>query len=156
MTDIDSNDFRQALGRFATGVTVVTTRLDGKVHGMTANAFMSVSLKPPLVVVAVDHRATLHAMLSQSRRYGVSILAEGQAYLSQWFADQRTEGVDIPFVEKQGVPVLKGALAHIVTTVVAMHLAGDHTLYVGQVEHLESFEGNPLLYYKGQYGSWQD
>lgn len=150
-TQIDPREFRNALGRFATGVTVITTEKDGQIHGMTANAFMSVSLNPPMVLVSVDHRASMHKILSESARYGVSILAHDQESLSNHFARRPVEGLKISFIEKHGVPVLDGAVAHIVARVVEAHPAGDHTLYLGHVEHLEWREDKPLLYYAGKY-----
>lgn len=151
-TRIDPRTFRSALGHFATGVTVITTKTDGQVHGMTANAFMSVSLDPPLVLVSVDHRATLHKLLPESMRYGISILAHDQEALSDHFARRHVEGVKFSFVEKYGVPVLDGAVAQMVARVVDMHPAGDHTLYIGQLEYLEWREDKPLLFYAGKYG----
>ena len=150
-THIDPREFRNALGRFASGVTVVTTELDGQIYGMTANAFISVSLDPPLVLVSVDKRATLNKMLPVSKRYGVNILAQDQQDLSDHFARRPVEGLKISFVEKHGIPVLDGAIAQLVVRVVDMHPAGDHILYIGQVEHLEWREGKPLLYFAGNY-----
>ncbi len=148
---IDPREFRTTLGRFASGVTVVTTEMDGQIHGMTANAFMSVSLDPPLVVVSVDNRATLHKLLPLSKRYGISILSEHQEALSQHFARRPVEGLRIPFIEKHGVPVLDGAVAQIIAHVVEAHRAGDHTLYIGHVEHLEYTDAKPLVYFAAQY-----
>lgn len=150
-THIDPREFRNTLGRFATGVTVITTEKDGQIHGMTANAFMSVSLEPPLVLVSVDNRATMHKLLPQSKRYGVSILAHDQEALSNHFARRPVEGLKLQFVEKHGVPVLEGAVAQIVARVVEVHPAGDHTLYIGRVEHLEWTDEKPLLFFAGQY-----
>lgn len=151
---IDPREFRNTLGCFATGVTIVTTELDGEVHGMTANAFLSVSLDPPLVAVSVDHRAHLHTVLPQSGRYGVSILRRDQENLSNHFAGFG-EPVDVKFTRHLGLPLVDNALAWLVTRVVDAHPAGDHTLYIGQVEKLEYAQepGEPLLYYKGQYST---
>lgn len=148
---IDPREFRTALGRFATGVTVITTEHDGTIHGMTANAFMSVSLDPPLVLVSVNHRATTHKFLEASKRFGVSILAEKQAALSDHFARRPVEGLELHFVEKHSVPLIEGAVAHLIAHVVDMHPAGDHTLFIGQVEYLEWFEGKPLIFFGGNY-----
>ncbi len=150
-THIDPREFRNTLGRFATGVTVITTEKEGQIHGMTANAFMSVSLDPPLVLVSVDNRAMMHKLLPQTKRYGVSILAEDQEPLSNHFARRPVEGLSIPFIVKHGVPVLDGAVAQIVARVVEEHKAGDHTLYIGHVEHVEWTDEKPLLFFTGQY-----
>lgn len=148
---IDPREYRSTLGRFASGVTVITTEKDGQIHGMTANAFMSVSLDPPLVVVSVDNRATMHKLLPESKRYGVSILSADQEDISNHFARRPVEGLKIAFVEKHGVPMIDGAVAQIIARVVEMHKAGDHTLYLGQVEHLEWTDEKPLLFFTGQY-----
>ena len=150
-THIDPLEFRRTLGRFASGITVVTTTHEGEVYGMTANAFVSVSLDPPLVLVSVDHRASIHKILPQSKRYGVSILSNEQEYLSKQFGGQPKAGVDVPFVRKHDMPVLDGALARLVCRVVDEHPAGDHTLYIGRVEYLDYTSGAPLLFYTGGY-----
>jgi flavin reductase (DIM6/NTAB) family NADH-FMN oxidoreductase RutF len=152
---IDPKAFRNTLGRFATGVTVVTTVMDGKIHGMTASAFLSVSLNPPLVLVSVDRRAHLHAMLREGSRYGVSILRADQKDFSQHFAGFGAPDLAPEFVWHDDVPLLKAALAHLVTTVVDAHEAGDHTLFIARVDHLDWADGEPLLYFRGQYGDFQ-
>ncbi len=148
---IDPRQFRDTLGHFASGVTVITTQHQGRAHGMTANAFASVSLNPPLVLVSVDNRAYIHRLLSLSRRYGVSILAEEQEALSNHFAGRVTEGLHIPLVTKYDMPVLDGAVAHLIARVVEAHPAGDHTLYLGQVEYIDRRDDKPLLFYAGKY-----
>ncbi|MEQ1887155.1 MAG: flavin reductase family protein [Bryobacteraceae bacterium] len=147
----DPRLFRNALGRFASGVTIVTTYHEGATYGMTANAFMSVSMSPPLVLVSIDHRAAMHTHLPKSKRYGVSILAEGQQALSNHFAGRSVEGFQVPFIERKGMPLIEGAVAYFVANVVDEHLAGDHTLYIGEVEHFEAVESKPLLFYAGGY-----
>ena len=147
----DPRQFRNALGRFASGVTVITARHEDQPHGMTANAFVSVSLDPPLVLVSVDHRAFMHKILPGSGRYGVSVLAEDQEVLSNHFAGRTAQGLHIRFVERLGVPLLEGAVAYFVVQVIDAHAAGDHTLFIGRVEHFESREDRPLLFYGGKY-----
>lgn len=137
-------------------MTVVTTEHEGRTHGMTANAFVSVSLDPPLILVSIDRHAYMHGLLSISRPYGVSILAEDQEVLSSHFAGRVVEGLHIPFVIRHGLPVLEGAVAHLVARVVEAHPAGDHTLYLGQVEYLDWRDGQPLLFYAGQYRQIQE
>jgi flavin reductase (DIM6/NTAB) family NADH-FMN oxidoreductase RutF len=148
---VDPREFRNCLGRFATGVTVITTEVDGQVHGMTANGFMSVSLEPPLVLISVGNKARLNSLLPQSRSYGVSILSETHENFSRHFAGRPVDGLAIPFVKKRGTPVLEGAAACLVARVVDIHPAGDHTLYIGQVEYLEMNETRPLLFFAGKY-----
>ena len=150
-TTIDPREFRNAMGRFATGVTIVTTEVEGETFGMTANAFLSVSLDPPLILISVGTKASMHERLPQSGRYGVSFLNEGQTDLSQHFAGQPVEGLEVPFVRKHDMPLIEGAVAHIVTKVVEAHPAGDHTLFIGEVEYLDSHDDRPLLFYAGKY-----
>lgn len=148
-------EFRKALGRFASGITVITTVHKGSVHGMTANAFMSVSLEPPLVLISVDNRSHMHKTLPESQRYGVSILSEDQEALSQHFAGRPQEGLEIPFVWQHDMPLLEGAIAHLVCQVMDAHPAGDHTLYIGKVKYLDHRNGAPLVFYTGRYANLQ-
>ena len=150
--------FRRVAGTFATGVTVITVeREPGQVHGMTANSFTSVSLEPLLVSVCVDHDARLLSFLKAQRRFGVSILGVGQQELSQHFAkgEQTPEAeqrLGIRFVwTPDGVPLLEEALAHLACNVVAEYPAGDHTIFIGEVESMDCREGEPLLFHRGQY-----
>lgn len=118
---------------------------------MTANAFVSVSLDPPLVLVSLDNRAVMHRILPDSGRYGVSVLAEGQEALSNHFAGRTMEGLHIRFITRCGVPLIENAVAYFVVRVIDVHPAGDHTLYIGHVEYFESREDKPLLFYSGGY-----
>jgi flavin reductase (DIM6/NTAB) family NADH-FMN oxidoreductase RutF len=155
---ISEKDFREALGHFVTGVTVVTAeRASGQVHGMTANAFTSVSLHPPLVLVCVDHRARLLSVLKENRQFGVSVLKVNQEAWSEYFAkgtlDTSTEerlGIRYRRMQK-GVPVIEGTLAQLACTIVASHLCGDHTIFVAEVDAAEVHSGDPLLFFRGAY-----
>ena len=152
---------RKALGRFVSGVTVVTTgsigsegdaRADcGGVHGMTANAFTSVSLDPPLVLVSIATRAKMDARIAQSGRYGVSILRREQEPVSLHFAGGTPCPERIQFVERGGVPLLDGALVHLACSLYDSHPAGDHTIHVGRVEELWSCHGDPLVFFTGTF-----
>jgi flavin reductase (DIM6/NTAB) family NADH-FMN oxidoreductase RutF len=144
-------DFRNALGRFASGVTVITVHHEDHTHGMTANAFTSVSLEPPLVLVSLDNRSNMHRILPEARRYGVSVLAEDQEVLSNHFAGKPVAGLQAGFTMHDGIPLLDGAVATLIVEVTEIHPAGDHTLYLGLVTHLEWNEGRPLLFYAGHY-----
>jgi flavin reductase (DIM6/NTAB) family NADH-FMN oxidoreductase RutF len=143
--------FRRTLGMFATGVTVLTTRVGDQVHGMTANAFMSVSLRPPLVLVSIDRRARLCAMLHEGTRYGVSVLEAGQAALSDRFARRVSDGPEPSFELVHDTPLVEGALAHLVARVARSYWGGDHSLFLGQVEYARYGEGRPLLFHGGRY-----
>lgn len=159
---VTSQLFRRAMGHFATGITVVTVeREPGKVHGMTANSFTSVSLEPPLVSICVDEESRLLSFLRTQRRFGVSILNDTQQALSEHFAtgeqgpDADTRlGIRYRWTESR-IPVIEDALAHLACNVVAEYSAGDHTIFLGEVETVVLGEGQPLLYYRGQYRALQ-
>jgi flavin reductase (DIM6/NTAB) family NADH-FMN oxidoreductase RutF len=144
--------FRRTLGMFATGVTVLTTRRGESVHGMTANAFMSVSLQPPLVLVSIDRRARMSDLLHEGTRIGVNVLEAGQSSLSDHFAGRATEGTPEPLFELvHDTPLVEGALAHLVARVVRSYWGGDHSLFLGQVEFARYGQGEPLLFHGGRY-----
>ena len=145
-------EFRRTLGMFATGVTVITTLLDEQIHGMTANAFMSVSLQPPLIVISVDRRARMNALLREDVRFGVSVLEERQSVLSDRFAGRITDGPEPEFELVHETPLVEGALAHLVARVVRSYWGGDHSLFLGRVEYVRYGEGTPLLFHGGGYG----
>jgi len=158
ITSLTPELFRRAMGNFATGVTVITVeREPGQVHGMTANSFTSVSLDPLLVLICVDQNARLHSFLKAQRRFGVSILKSSQEALSEHFAkgEQGSEAdarLGIHFLwTDSGIPLLDGALVRLACNVLAEHRAGDHTIFLGEVETIDVFEGEPLLFYRGQY-----
>ncbi len=150
---IQVEDFRRALGQFASGVTVVTTRTtEGRPLGLTVSAFCSVSLTPPLVLVSIDRRSEAHTGLAESGIYSVSVLAEDQADVSRRFAtagSKKFEGCDLR--GHNGALLIPGALAHVECRVQAVHPAGDHVLYLGLVERLEAWPGRPLLYHASGY-----
>jgi len=132
---VDGHRLRKALGTFVSGVTVVTTSVDDEVHGMTANAFTSVSLDPPLVLVSIASTARMDERIRRSCRYGVSILRRSQEPLSLHFAGVRCKEPATPrFLERLGVPLVEGALVHLACTVTDSHPAGDHTLHIGHVD----------------------
>jgi flavin reductase (DIM6/NTAB) family NADH-FMN oxidoreductase RutF len=154
---IDSSTYRKALGHFCSGVTVITTVYESKIHGMTANAFCSVSLNPPLVLISVDQKSHMHRLLAQSGFYGVSVLARNQESLSQHFAGRPQQDLHLPFIWRKDCPVLEGALVQLVCRVTEAHPAGDHVLYIGQVEYLQySDEHVPLLFYSGKYKALEE
>jgi flavin reductase (DIM6/NTAB) family NADH-FMN oxidoreductase RutF len=150
-----ARELRHVMGRFATGVTVITTTDRDTIHGMTANAFLSVSLRPPLVLVSLG-RCRMNEMLPRTGRYGVSVLACDQEHFAAHFAAQRASPVEPEFVWHEGLPLLEGALAHLVCRVVDIHPAGDHVLWIGEVEHLHHRDGEPLLFYTGRFGTLRE
>ena len=144
--------FRRPLGMFATGVTVLTTRVGEQVHGMTANAFMSVSLRPPLVLISIDRRARMGALLHEGTRFGVSVLEARQTGLSDRFAGRVSDDVpEATFEVVHETPLVEGALAHLVARVVRSYWGGDHSLFLGQVEFARYGDGRPLLFHGGRY-----
>ncbi len=148
---MDDRMFRNAMGKFTTGVTVVTTKLGEEIHGMTANAFMSVSLNPKLVVVSVDHKATMKRYISNSGKFAISFLKQEQKDLSAYFAGQIEETRDIDFYWFHELPTIKGALVNMVCDLQDVIDAGDHTLFIGKVTDLVIREGDPLAFYEGKY-----
>jgi flavin reductase (DIM6/NTAB) family NADH-FMN oxidoreductase RutF len=151
---IDPDTFRAALGRFASGVTVVTTiDGDGRDHGMTVSAFSSVSLDPPLVLACIGHEASMHHVAMRADRFGVSILAVGQEPLARRFADQRSDRFDgVGYSRGQlGLALIDDALAHLECTIIDRQEAGDHTIIVGRVDTAACEPGRPLVYFRGGY-----
>ena len=143
---------RRTLGLFATGVTIITTRAAEQVHGMTANAFMSVSLQPPLVLISVDRRTRMCGLLYGGRNFGVSVLSAGQSALSDRFAGRAT--IDTPeprFEVVHDTPLVEGALAHFVANILRSYWGGDHSLFLGLVAYARYTEGTPLLFHGGRY-----
>jgi flavin reductase (DIM6/NTAB) family NADH-FMN oxidoreductase RutF len=147
-----ARELRHVMGRFATGVTVLTVAERDLVYGMTANGFMSVSLHPPLVLISLG-RCRMNELLPRTGYYGVSVLCHDQADFAAHFARQRPPAVEPKFVWQREVPLLEGALAHLVCRVVSSHPAGDHMLWIGEVEHFDRRDGEPLLFYTGRFGT---
>jgi flavin reductase (DIM6/NTAB) family NADH-FMN oxidoreductase RutF len=157
---IGADDFKRVLATFASGVTVITTRdAKGQPAGLTASAFTSVSLSPPMILVCVAHNAQSYEALRGSDRFAVNILAAGQEALSNRFATksatnaEKFEGV----AHKPGalgLPLLAEALAHLECSTAHAYPGGDHTIFVGQVEAASTRDSDgsePLLYYRGRY-----
>jgi flavin reductase (DIM6/NTAB) family NADH-FMN oxidoreductase RutF len=151
---ISPDDFRQVLAHFASGVTIVTT-CDGEQRptGLTASAFCSVSLDPPLILICVDHKSQSYPHLRESGRFAINILHQGHEQLSRRFASSRLDKFDgVPFtLGTLGVPLIDAALAYLECRTVSAHVEGDHTIFVGRVEAVDVGEGDPLLYYRGKY-----
>ena len=151
-------EFRKAMGSFATGVTIITLDLDGEVHGMTANAFASVSLDPLLVLVCVDHKARTHAHLQAKKRFGINVLRADQRGISEYYArtvrtnDDAEHEAGARFDRtKHGTPVLHGALAYLECRLHSSQEAGDHTIFIAEVEDVVVRDGEPLLFFQGRY-----
>ena len=150
----DAALFRRVMGRFSSGVTVITAEADGELRGMTANAFMSGSLEPPLCVISVAVTAHMHGHLMAAGGFGVSILAQGQEPLSAHFAGRSRDYLEAEFERLGGVPLLQGASAAIAAETQGVHPCGDHTLFVGRITHMRDYAREPLVYQGGRYGAF--
>ncbi len=151
---IDPDLFRAVLGRFASGITIVTARdAAGIDHGMTVSAFCSVSLEPPLVLMCIGRDASCYDVMMRQERVGVSVLSSSQEPLSRRFADPSSDRFDgIGYTRgESGVVLLDDALAHLECRVEQRHGAGDHTIVVAAVERAAAYLHRPLLYYRGGY-----
>ncbi len=151
---VDQAEFRRAMGHFASGVTVVTSKFEGANGGITVTAFTSLSLEPPLVLVCIDKRARMHDRLPKGGYFAVNLLAEDQELVSREFASSKGD----PFAELgyhegvTGTPILAGAISVVECKIVDHLPGGDHTIIVGEVEATHVGEGKPLLYFRGGYG----
>jgi flavin reductase (DIM6/NTAB) family NADH-FMN oxidoreductase RutF len=150
---VDPAAFKTALSQFASGVTVVTTRdAAGRPLGLTVSAFCSVSLDPPLVLVSIANGSESHRGFRESGRFAISILAEGQRDVSKKFAWGEDRFADLAVeVGSTDAILIPGAVAHLECLVRSAHPAGDHVLYVGEVERTLVQPGRPLLYHRGAY-----
>ena len=154
---LDKAAFRQVMGHFATGVTVMTTTSGGRMHGMTVSAFASVSLEPLLILVSVERSTVMHELVLQSGAFALSILGERSEGTARFFADNaRLEAPEFHEggyrIGTTGSPILNQATAFIEATIYSTHEAGDHTIIVGKVVTVEVVsEEEPLLYYRSGY-----
>ena len=153
MSDVSPDAMRRTLGRFCTGVTVIATLHEGGIHAMTANAFMSVSLDPPLILVSVDKRARMRRYLDRPGcAFGVSVLHSAQESVAWHFAGRPfVDGEKTIGIDETGFPFVVGSIAHIGCCLEQLHEAGDHTLYIGCVSRLWSGAGEPLLFHSGKF-----
>ena len=152
----DPQDFRTAWGNFATGVSVVTCiQSDGHIHGMTANGIASVSLDPLLVLVCVGHNRNTYPLIKESGRFCINILSEDQKPVAEYYAkppESREEEPPASFrMTETGSAVVKDSIASMDCRVVEEHRAGDHTIFIGEVDEIENGEGQPLLFYGGKF-----
>jgi flavin reductase (DIM6/NTAB) family NADH-FMN oxidoreductase RutF len=151
---ISKDEFRAALGRFPSGVTVITT-IDGenRLHGITVSAFCSVSLEPPLILVCIDKEAGSHRAFEQSKAFVVNILREDQQFLSDRFASQMPDKFENVKYRAgiERLPVLEDVLVNLECRLVSAHDSGDHTIYIGEIVVATVNDGNPLVYFRGEY-----
>jgi flavin reductase (DIM6/NTAB) family NADH-FMN oxidoreductase RutF len=156
--DVSPGDLRMGMRYWATGVTVVTTEFQGIVHGMTVSSFTSVSLTPPLILVALERKSRTHEIVEQSGIFGVNILADDQREVSDRFAGRHTEYTDRfknldVFTLATGSPMLLSGLASFDCQVTATHPGGTHTIFIGQVvaSQINHEQGEPLIYFNRDY-----
>ena len=150
--NMDSALLRTVMGRFATGVTVISFLAKGQPAGMTANAFMSVSMNPPLVLTSIRMQSRVNELLGPGVRFGINILAERQLELCAHFAGKGRADCEVPFVFQSGIPLLSGSLAHCIVRTVNCIPAGDHLLYLNEVEYLSlGQQRKPLVFFTGGY-----
>jgi flavin reductase (DIM6/NTAB) family NADH-FMN oxidoreductase RutF len=155
---VTQEQFRAALGSFASGVTVVTTKdANGKLLGITVSAFCSVSLSPPMVLICIEKTAGSHYAFEESNVFIVNILREGQSAMSERFASLHEDkflGLDFkPGID--GVPIIEDALAVLECRVKFSYHGGDHSIFVGEVENVSVDNGQPLLYFRSHYGRFE-
>jgi flavin reductase (DIM6/NTAB) family NADH-FMN oxidoreductase RutF len=151
-TGVAEREFRDALGQFASGVTIISVRDEnGAVHGMTATAFCSLSLRPPLVLVAVAHNSRCHRLLQRENTFGVSVLFEAQAPISRHFGGKPSADLSPVFVALGEAPVLAEAMVRLACRVQKPIEGGDHSIFIGLVTSLEMQGGSPLLHFAGRY-----
>jgi flavin reductase (DIM6/NTAB) family NADH-FMN oxidoreductase RutF len=154
---VTDQEFKLAMGRWPSGVGVVTAEYAGVPHGMTASSFTSVSLHPPLISVCVDRGARTLEAIQRSGAFAVNVLAEHQAALSVRFAspdDEATKFAGDPPRGVRGCPLIAGSVVQVQCRMFAQFDAGDHLIVVGEVEQAEVFPGAPLLYFHGKYGQF--
>ena len=156
---ISRDEFRAALGRFSSGVCVITTKDESeRLHGITVSAFSSVSLEPPLILVCIEKRAYSHRAFEESSFFNVNILSETQQHFSDHFASHlpdKFDGIEY-FESEKGLPFLKDALAHLECRLKYAHKGGDHTIFVGEIEKSSVRDGKPLIYFHGNYHKLKD
>ena len=155
---VNSPEFRSILGHWTTGVAVAAARseADGALHGLTANAFCSLSLDPPLVLVCIEKSANTHDAILRAGAFAVSVLASDQETLARHFAGEDTDKFDsVGYrVEVTGAPILADALSWVDCRLHAHHDGGDHSIFVGEVMAGGARAGEPLVYYRGGYGRY--
>ena len=151
---INLRELRRVLGHFATGVTVITTKdKGGKPYGLTANAFSSLSLDPPLALICIDKSVQCYAYFEESGLFAVNVLSENQEEIARRFA---TKGIEkfagIKWRRgKTGLPLLDGAIAHVECEIVQTYEGGDHTIFVGRIVDAATSGDRPLIFFKGKY-----
>ena len=149
---VSPESLRQVMANFPTGVAVISSlEQDGSVHGMTANSFTSVSLRPPLILVCIGHQRQTYGNVRRLGRFGINLLSERQRGIAEYYAldaHERTGGVDVSWdLSRDGSPRMQGALAFLECRVVVQHDHGDHAIFVAEVQETATEAGQSLLFY---------
>ena len=151
---VTSQEFRSALSRFPSGVTVVTTRdTEGRFHGITVSAFCSLSLEPPRVLICIEKTTGSHEALAESKAFVVNMLSAKQQKVSERFAsliENKFEGTDFE-IGLDGIPVILGCIANLECRVTNSYDGGDHSIFVGEVEKASVHDGDPIVYFRSDY-----
>ncbi len=151
---MNAQELRTICGKFATGITVITTSNQGKPFGFTANSFTSVSLDPPVVLFCLKKESSTNQAFQESKVFAINILSENQEDISNAFANPKNsqkERFDMVKLLTNKVPVFSDTLGYLLGEIIQVHDVGDHFVYYGKVTKGQAFEGNPLLYAKGGY-----
>lgn len=149
---INGKDLREACGSFATGVTVISTKHKNHEHGMTANAFMSISLDPALIAISISKNAKMLDLIKKAGRFAVSILPEGQTTTAMHFAGKPNDEITKPFIEIDGLPVIDGAMTYFTTNTYKKVDAGDHVIFIGEVKEMNTDPSkSPLIFHNGKF-----
>ncbi|KRG11015.1 flavin reductase family protein [Staphylococcus sp. NAM3COL9] len=148
---MDDRQFRNAMGKFATGVNVIVAEVEGEVYGMTANAFMSVSLDPKLIVISIGNNAKMLERIRKSGTFSVNVLSCEQQEESMRFAGQKEFEEKFEFDRLADAPVIRNALCQLSCDVHNEHTEGDHVLFIGKVNDLVLEDGDPLIFNCGKY-----
>lgn len=149
--EIDDRLFRNAMGCFATGVTVITTKVAEEIYGMTANAFMSVSLNPKLVAISIGENAKMHQHIKVSKQFAINILSTNQQNESNQFAGRLDSESNITFASFKSLPILEDTIAVVTCELHSEYIVGDHTIFIGKVTGVKMNQGDPLLFSQGKY-----
>ena len=157
MAEPNAELFRKAWGKFATGVSLLTTiQPDGEVHGMSANGITSVSLEPLCALVCVGHNRNSYPLIKEQRRFAINILREEQEDIGEYYArppEKRTGEVSVSFAfTENGSAVLDDSLAYMDCHVLHEYVCGDHTIFIGKIDEIQVNEGKPLLFYESRFG----
>jgi flavin reductase (DIM6/NTAB) family NADH-FMN oxidoreductase RutF len=149
---MEERQFRNVMGKFATGITVVSLEYNNEIMAMTVNAFMSVSLSPRLIAISIDEKARMYDIIGEVKAFGLSFLSKDQIELSKIFAKQVKSKEKVPFTYLDCVPVLEGALTALSCRVNNTLKAGDHVIYIAEVtEDYTITEDEPVIYFSGKY-----